>query len=72
LNDGKKAIFFSLAPIEVKILFFFSLKKKRLQRKAGRCLLKWLNVSAPNNCIYNLKSEIPVNIILDNFAVGFF
>jgi hypothetical protein len=34
-DDGKKIKSFSLAPIEVKILFFFSLEKKRLQRIAG-------------------------------------
>jgi hypothetical protein len=33
---------YSLAPIEEEILWFFSLKKQRLQRKAG----KWLAENA--------------------------
>jgi hypothetical protein len=40
LDNNKKAKSLSLAPIEVEILFFFSLKKKRLQRKAGHYFQK--------------------------------
>ncbi len=35
LDNFKKAKYFPLAPIGVKILFVFSLKTKRLQRIAG-------------------------------------
>ncbi|PXY47155.1 hypothetical protein DMB68_08410 [Flavobacterium hydrophilum] len=45
-NVHKKAKYYPLAPIKVEILLLFSLKSKRLQRKAGRCLLKKTNHSA--------------------------
>jgi len=48
-DDGKRAKCFSLAPIEVEILFIFSLKIKRLQRKAGTMSLKMPDLSAPKN-----------------------
>jgi len=38
-----------LAPIAVEILFIFSLKIKRLQRKAGTIPQKMPNVFAPKN-----------------------
>jgi hypothetical protein len=40
LDNNKKAKYLPLAPIEAKILFFFSLEKKRLQRKAGHYFQK--------------------------------
>jgi hypothetical protein len=40
ITSRKKTKRHLLAPIEVEILFIFSLKIKRLQRKAGRIFLK--------------------------------
>ncbi|RBN49276.1 hypothetical protein DR980_14450 [Flavobacterium psychrolimnae] len=50
-NTSKKRIIFpNLAPVAVKILFLFSLKRKRLQRKTGTIFLK-----STNNSLHDRK-----------------
>jgi hypothetical protein len=55
-NDTKKIKYLSLAPIEVKILFIFPLKIKRLQRIAGPMTPKKPNLSAPK-----INNQISLN-----------
>jgi hypothetical protein len=62
LDDNKKAKYPPLAPIAEKILFFFSLKKKRLQRKAGHYFQKCQIFLLQINCfiiISPLKTQNP-------------
>jgi len=45
-----------IAPIEAEILFVFSLKTKRLQRKAGTVFVKKHGFSAPKTTSIQKKS----------------